>query len=232
LDLKEQLIDPIRKFMGGPQKDIYTQARIFIQSQEPNFTYVKGETASSIRSALNDPACFKGNRIQQMKNDLDALQQEVDKKVEEIREQAVGKLKTMQKRMQAMDEYKKLPDVRMAELDAPYQELIDHIKRQDLIAVINDRLRYFEEQGYQKLLTRIIDLTAPKVVSGAAASGSSEEDNDEHTKEPRPKYIASRNISVAFDKALLTDEGDVDRYLESMRKALLEEIRKGNRIQI
>lgn len=232
LDLKEQLIDPIRKFMSGPQKDIYSQAKTFIQSQEPNFSYVRGDAASSIRSVLNDSTCFKGNRIQQMKSDLDVLQQEIDKKVEEIREQAVGKLKTMQKRMQAMDEYKKLPDVRIDELDAPYQELIDHIKRQDLIAVINDRLRYFEEQGYQKLLTRMIDLTAPKVASGAAASGSSEEDNDEHPKEPRPEYIASRNISVAFDKAWLVDEGDVERYLESMRKALLEEIRKGNRIQI
>lgn len=231
LDLKEQLIDPIRKFMGGPQKDIYNQARTFVQSQEPNFTYVKGDAASSIRSVLNDPSCFKGNRMQQMKSELDALKQEVDKKVEEIREQAIGKLKTMQGRMQGMDEYKKLPDVRISELDTPYQELIDHIKRQDLIAVINDRLRYFEEQGYQALLNKMVDLTAPKPASGAEPSDSSEEDN-KHTKEPRPEYIASRNINVAFDKVWLADETDVDRYLDSMRKALLEEIRKGKRIQI
>jgi hypothetical protein len=50
----------------------------------------------------------------------------------------------------------------VAELDAPYLELIEHIKQQGLIAVINDRLRYFEEQGYQKLLTKLIELTTPK----------------------------------------------------------------------
>jgi hypothetical protein len=35
-----------------------------------------------------------------------------------------------------------------------------------------------------------------------------------------------------FDKAWLADETDVERYLESMRQALLDEIRKGKRIQI
>jgi len=37
---------------------------------------------------------------------------------------------------------------------------------------------------------------------------------------------------VQFNKAWLADKADVDRYLESMREALLEEIRKGRRIQI
>lgn len=232
LELKEQLIDPIRKFMGGPQKDIYNQARAFLQSQDPNFTYVKSDAAASIRSALNDSSCFKGNRIQQVKSALDVLKQEIDQKVEEIREQAIAKLKIMQERMQGMDEYKKLPDVRMAELDAPYQELIDYIKQQNLIAVINDKQRYFEEQGYQKLLTRMIDLTSPKPISGTKPSDLSEAGDNKHTKELKPEYITSRNINVVFDKAWLADETDVERYLESMRKALLEEIRKGKRIQI
>jgi hypothetical protein len=39
-------------------------------------------------------------------------------------------------------------------------------------------------------------------------------------------------VKVPFEKAWLADETDVDRYLQSMREALLEEIRKGRRIQI
>ena len=153
-------------------------------------------------------------------------------KLQEVRTQAIEKLKTLQQRMQGLEEYKKLPDVRMAELDAPYQELIEHIKQQSLIAVINDRLRYFEEQGYQKLLTRLIDLTAPKPISGTKSTDLSEDDPNKQITEPRPEYISSRNINIAFDKAWLADETDVDRYLETMRQALLEEIRKGKRIQI
>jgi hypothetical protein len=50
--------------------------------------------------------------------------------------------------------------------------------------------------------------------------------------EPHIEYVPSRVIKVSFEKAWLADETDVDRYLESMREALLEEIRKGKRIQI
>lgn len=39
-------------------------------------------------------------------------------------------------------------------------------------------------------------------------------------------------MKVPFSAAWLADETDVERYLESMREALLDEIRKGKRIQI
>jgi hypothetical protein len=232
LAMKEGIIDPLRKFMSGLQKGIFDDARKFVQTQEPNFAYVKSEAQTSIQSVLNDPTCFKGHRIQQIKSELDALAQEIDKKVEEVRTQAIEKLKTLQQRMQGLEEYKKLPDVRMAELDAPYQDLIEHIKQQSLIAVINDRLRYFEEQGYQKLLTKLIDLTAPKPAPNPKSTDLTEDDHKKQITEPKPEYISSRNITIAFDKPWLADETDVERYLEAMRHALLNQIRDGKRIQI
>ncbi|MCG7872379.1 MAG: BREX system P-loop protein BrxC [Candidatus Thiodiazotropha lotti] len=228
LDLKEQVIDPIVKFMSGPQKDIYSQAKAFVHNQEPNFTYVKGEEVSQIRSVLNDPACFKGNRIQQLKSRLDELMEEVDKKVQEIRSQAIETLGAMQSRMQSMDEYKTLPEVRAAELDTPYKELVDHINQQPLIAVINDRMRYFEEQGYQMLLAKMVEMANPKPAAASKENG----EPSIKVAEPKVEYISTRKISVSFDKAWLANEADVDHYLVSLREALLEVIRKGKRIQI
>ena len=50
---------------------------------------------------------------------------------------------------------------------------------------------------------------------------------------PQPiKYVSSSTIKVPFAKAWLADETDVDCYLDSMRQALLDEIRKGKRIQV
>jgi hypothetical protein len=134
--------------------------------------------------------------------------------------------------MHGLEEFQKLPDVRMAELDAPYQELIEHIKQQSLIAVINDRLRYFEDQGYQKLLDKILALVAPKPSIETGDFDVPELGNNSLAKETRPQSVLSRNINIAFDKAWLVNENDVDTYLEAMREALLEEIRKGKRIQI
>ena len=199
---------------------------------EPNFAYVISDVPASIQSVLNDPNCFKGNRIQQIKSELDALAQEIDKQVQEVRTQAIDKLNTLQQRMHGLEEFQKLPDVRMAELDAPYLELIEHIKQQNLIAVINDRLRYFEEQGYQKLLDKILALVAPKPSISTGDFDAEEQVGNSPVKETPSQSVLSRNINIAFDKAWLANERDVDSYLEAMRKALLEEIRKGKRIQI
>lgn len=232
LTMKEDVIDPIRKFMSGPQKGIFDDARKFVQTQEPNFTYVISDVPDSIQSVLNDPSCFKGNRIQQIKSELDALAQEIDKQVEAVRAQTIDKIKTLQHRMHGLDEFQKLPDVRIAELDAPYQELIEHIKQQSLIAVINDRLRYFEEQGYQKLLDKILALVATESSIAKGNIDAKEQDNNPPGKQTAAQSVLSRNINIAFSKAWLVNENDVDSYLEAMRKALLEEIRKGKRIQI
>lgn len=235
LNMKEDVIDPVRKFMSGPQKSIFDNARKFVQTQEPNFAYIEGDEAVQVVASLADPECFKGNRTQQLKTDFDALKKEVDDKVKSVRESAINTLEAMKLRMQSMDEYQKLPDERTAELLKPYQDLINHIQHQNLIAVINDRLRFFDEQGYQVLLTRMVELATPKPVldyNDIDQSDNSHRENTKVSEVPPPEYLSVRKINVAFSKAWLNDKTDVDRYLESMREALLEEIRKGKRIQI
>ena len=44
--------------------------------------------------------------------------------------------------------------------------------------------------------------------------------------------MPSRSVKVSFDKAWLADETDVEHYLESMREALLVEIRKVNEFKL
>ncbi len=45
MDLKEGIIDPIRKFMAGPQKEIYDSARELLVNQKPNLEYGFTESA-------------------------------------------------------------------------------------------------------------------------------------------------------------------------------------------
>ena len=231
LDMKEGVIDPIRKFMSGPQKEIFDNVRSFVQSQEPNFTYVEDGGLKELVSSLTDLQCHKGNRMQQIKAHLDSLKEKVDAAVQQVRASSMDTLTTMQTRMQSMDEYQKLPEPRQAELDQPYQELTQDIGRQQLIAVIKDRLRYFEDQGYQKLLARMVEMATPKSATpdNGDDSGSGEPDQ---IKEPKIEYVHSRQVRVTYDKAWLASEEDVDRYVESLRAGLLDEVRKGKRVQI
>jgi len=108
-------------------------------------------------------------------------------------------------------------------ISRPFDEFNGGIGRQRLIAVIRDTLRRFEESEYQRLLS--------KMTTWAQPEPGQKPKPPEKTKPPI-EYVPSRNVKISFDKAWLADEADVDEYLTSMRRALLEEIQKGKRIQI
>ncbi|MBE0507005.1 MAG: BREX system P-loop protein BrxC [Marinospirillum sp.] len=232
LDMKESVIDPIRKFMSGSQKDIFDRARSLVQNLKTNFSYIEGDEAAALEHLLKDVSCFKGNKIQQINSLLDHVKQQVNEKLQQAREHALNTLHQMQARMQKTDEYQKLPDARRAELDKPFADLAQFIEEQQLIAVINDRLRYFEDQGYQTLLGKMVEIATPKPATMNVGEPSVTTERPTPPPMPRIETINTRQIRVSYDKAWLTDETDVERYLESMREALLEEIRKGKRIQI
>ncbi len=236
LDLKEKVIDPVRKFMSGPQKGIFDSAQQFVQAQEANFSYLEGNDSSQIIELLADPECFKNNRMQQVKLLVDTLQVKVTSQIEaEINRAKAATLK-LQERLCGMAEYTALSTEQQAKISQPFNEFIQTVERQKLIAVIRDTLRCFEEAEYQRLLSKMTAWAQP--VPKPLLDKNDVNEPDAGTKpvvvEPVPQieYIPSRSVRVNFDKAWLADESDVNSYLDAMREALLAEISKGKRIQI
>lgn len=243
LDLKEQVLDPIRKFMSGPQKSIFDDARKMVRDQEPNFSYIQGVgegsgqwVVDSLRQALVDPQCFKGNRMQQVKTLVDTLQEKVGAQIEAAISSAKAASQALKDRLCNMAEFCLLSVEQQAEITQPFNEFTQVIERQKLIAVIRDMQRRFEEKEYQQLLSRLTALSQPKPQRSNPAQTSETEKHRTSVyppiAEPKVEYIPGRSIKVSFKKAWLADESDVDSYLASMREALLSEIRSGKRIQI
>ncbi len=233
LAIKEGVIDPIRKFMSGPQKHIFDNARQFVQTQEPNFAYIEGDEASQIITCLTDPECYKGNRIQQLKTLVDNLQNQINAQIQIEMAQAKDTVTGLQQRLCSTSEYSELNVEQQIQLVKPFSALLTTIGQQTLIAQIRDTVRRVEEHEYRRQLSQLTSWTQkPKPEYGADGT-----DNDTKSVSPAAadasiEYVPSRSIKVSFDKAWLADETDVDRYLQSMRAALLHEIRNGKRIQI
>ena len=239
LDMKESAIDPVRKFMSGPQKGIFDNARKFVQSQEPNFAYIEGDETAQVLASLTDPECFKGNRMQQVKTQVETLQEKVTAQIEAEIANAKETVAALKGRLCGMAEFDALNGDQQEQITRPFNEFNAAIERQKLIAVIRDTLRRFEESDYQRLLSQMTSWAQPAPAPEPAPQPGNTARTDEGTKptppakpEPRIEYVPSRSVKVSFDKAWLADETDVERYLESMREALLDEIRKGKRIQI
>ncbi len=236
LDMKEGAIDPVRKFMAGSQKNIFDDARKFVQAQEPNFAYIEGDEASRVVAALADPECFKGNRMQQAKTQVEALQEKVSARIDAETAKARETVAALKSRLCGMAEFGALTAEQRERIAKPFDEFSAAIEGKNLIAVIRDTLRQFEESDYQRQLSLMTMWAQPKTYPEPKKnSGSGQVKNGKPVPvepEPRIEYVPSRSVRVPFDKAWLADETDVDRYLESMRQALLEEIRQGKRIQI
>ena len=138
-----------------------------------------------------------------------------------------------------MAEFSALNGEQQEQITRPFNEFNSGLERQKLIAVIRDTLRRFEESDYHRLLSQMTSWAQPAPAPEPAPQSGKTATPDAGTKptppakpEPRIEYVPSRSVKVSFDKAWLADETDVERYLESMREALLDEIRKGKRIQI
>ena len=240
LDIKEGVIDPILKFMSSPQKSIFDNARKFVHTQEPNFDCIEGDEAAQVVASLTDLDCFKGNRMQQMKTQVEMLQEKVTVRLDAEIANARETVAALKDSLCGMAEFDALNSEQQEQVTRKFNEFTADIESHRLIAVIRDRLRSFEERDYPRQLSQMTTWAqlalAPKPAPESGETAATLDDGVEPgppaKPEPRIEYVSGRAVKVLFDKAWLADETDVDRYLESMREALLEEIRKGKRIQI
>lgn len=259
IDLKERTIDPLRKFMKGSQQGIFDNARRFVQTQEPNFAYLKdADRAESelVISTITNADCFKGNAMQQLKTLVENLQEQVAAEIEAEIAAAKNSLEQRKVRLESMEEFAALTTEQREQIAHQFKTTENSIKQQKLIAMIRDSLRRFEETDYQKLLTQVTSWAQPAPIQ-SSAEGSQDASTASSTKEkqegskaaqtaakassatatakeasPNIQYISCRAIAVPFSKAWLANAEDVDNYLACLRKELLREIDSGKRIEV
>lgn len=252
LDMKEDLIDPVREFMNGPQKAIFDKAQQFLQNQNSNFAYIDATETDEISATLQDPLCYRGNRMQQVNAQLDSLQHKITARLEEEIATARNTVDELKQRLTHMDEFKALSSEQQSQLTRPFDNFLPATNRPQLIAVVRDTLARFKDSDYQRLLTQMLTWAQPKpepvpepvnvstrepAMAGATSTATTPPSDSTPrpappTPQPQIQIIQSRAVKVPFTKAWLADESDVDQYVESMRKALLQEIRNGKKIQI
>jgi len=88
LDSKEDIFDPIRKFMSGPARDIYDDSKRFLEEQNANFSDLEGDENQQAKNILADSHCFAGNKMQQLKALVELLRISIDTLLNNARGQA------------------------------------------------------------------------------------------------------------------------------------------------
>lgn len=243
LDLKEDLIDPIRAFMSGPHKDIYRKARKFLREQAPNIrdlrTPVGGvaETTGSssgpdadpdaLNALLDDPQCFKGDRLSAVRGQISALSQRIEDQLNAERDTALFRLTQLRDALQGMPECAQLTPEQQRSMVTTFERAEAEINAEQLMPMVRDRINRFEQQEYTQLLSQITRWAAPEPTPAQDAEGK----EAAQPAQP-PRFVNIRNVPVGFRSPLLKSPDDVDRYVNALREMLLEEIHQGKQIQV
>jgi hypothetical protein len=225
-DAKEKVLDPLRRFMRGSQKQIYADARRYLVGQEANLPYVDGNEAQQLQDILDDPHCYAGNRMTQAKSLLDGLQAKVAAVVQTEQQSALAKVEERWERLTGMAEFGDLTPVQQADLRRPFDELQRTLRRQTLVAVIRDTVQRFDLDGYGRQLALMTAWSAQ------ARRPAHDDDATPKVNEQTPEYVLQRTLDVTFDKPWLADEADVDAYLAALKAAMMAVIDEGKRVQV
>jgi hypothetical protein len=228
LDTKEQLIDPLRRFMTSPQQVIFDQARQLVAEEEDNFPYVGTTDVQAIRDLLQDPKPWRGNRLQQAKPQVEALRQAIANRLASEQASALSRLAEWEKRLMGAEDYPALGAEQQAGLTAPFAQMRQALQGHKRIALIRDQLRAFEEQQYPSLLMELERLAHPIPPSDYP----SPRPRPEEGRVAEPKLIPARDIKVAYPRPWLATPTELDDYLDKLRAAWLKEIQAGNRVGI
>ena len=195
---------------------------------------------------------IKNNKMQEVKKLIDAASKKIDEELETTRQEALARINVLLDKMTGMADFQNLSENLRDELKKPFENQIEKIKSQDLIALIRDALRLFEDEEYGNLLNKLSSLCKSKDTSQKSNSSGSKqtkynddiedsdfgkgETNEDHRKpgkkDPVKEVVGIKKIEVKYDKAWIENASEVDAYLSLLKEAVLKEIKNGKRIQV
>ena len=212
LDLKEDLIDPIRNFMGGSGATIYADAKEFLQRNRTNFAYLTSDEPSQLESILDDPKCYASGGMKRAKELTDLLRKSLVTLAADAKKAAEYAITSKVEKLRKIPGYEKLTESQQKEINSVVDETIEQIQTQPIIAVVKETATRFEKDGYRGMLEKVTSWTSPP--PPPPDPSDPKPDPSDPKWKPPVEFIGMNHLKVAFDKAYIEDETDVSEYVE------------------
>ena len=227
LNAKEDILDKIKSFMGGAQREIYDDARDTLASQSANIDYVDPDAGQKLRTALADQDCYKGTSIQTLKTDLFELKNKVELKVLEERKAVSAEVEEVTAKITQMPDYQSLDADKQARITARLDSHKSGLESVNLIPLLQNKANSARTHLLADIFNEV-DLLAraaeQKTKNGTEGDGK---------PEPAPKEpvtVLASQLKVTSSKTVLQNEDDVAGYVNDFKKTLLEQIHAGKKV--
>jgi hypothetical protein len=220
LDDKEEIVDPIVKFLRSSHVDIYRQSRQFVDENRHNKDIVPDSKMDEIEAILTDTNCFKGDGMKRLKTLVQTEEDGINAILVNKRKTLKARMTKKQNKIICDPDYATLTETQQKEIEKDFVKENEKIEREKVIAnliVTKDRLEntfYPEEEQKMRKYTYI--------------------NNDE----PPPAEPESEKIKITefmnnrFDDNCIKNKVELNRFIQQLKTELEEKIEAGKEIYI
>lgn len=226
LDIKDDIIDPIKTFMNGSMRNIFSEARHFLLEESDNLSYISDSNKDKLKQIIESKDCYKGNQMQQAKTIHSVLKEKVAELLEKEKKDAIGKIEEKKSSIESIEDFSQLQESQKEIILDKFDNEIDKISSQSKIAMIRDSINKFINEKYPSIFDEIFTYKEVNTLSSEVTPPN--QVSEEGRKEE--KVITSRNIHVSYSKAYLSSKEDVEDYIDSLKAQYIKEIENGKQI--
>lgn len=227
LDAKDDLLDPIKTFMHGPQRIAYDEAIAFLREEEANFGDIPEAEIKPLQELAASAAPYRGNIVPAAKNATVQLRQRISELLASERQAAVVVVEDHEQKLQQLPDFTRLPSEAQARVMAKSSEARASLAAARFVTAIRDRLSRYRSQDYPAQLALAVQLASPPPPSPKAG--------DKTPASPAPAaiaYVPATSLRAKCSLPYLSSEQDIDRWIAALRQAALDELAKGHRISL
>jgi len=218
LDYKEQQLDPIRKFWNGEQKKIYDSIRVFIDGNQSNLDYIKGDELKKLQDVYYHPKPYSGSIIRDAKTAKDILTTKILQQIEEEKKSVLSVIQETINMLKSNDDFLLLTEAEQKQILLPLDEIFKNVKDQRFIANIRQA-----KSEIRVLLTEQLN----EIIRLKTKDQGGDVVND-----IKPHYVRRSAVKTGYDKSELKTIEDVKAYVKALEEALTELINNNKRISL
>lgn len=203
----ENNLRPIRIFLKGAQCKIYDEAKQVLVDYQANLRFVDDQSkVEAVSKMLDDVNCFRGNKMQKLKQFTTELNTALQQARENYVVQARKKLDTWRNELLQNEHYQNCSKAQQESLMNKYNDKASDITMQSSIPNIQVMVDEWERIGFVQLLQK------------------AEEWGRSMMREDPLIVVHVKELQVAIGKSFIENESDIDAYLSQLKEVMMAEI--------
>jgi hypothetical protein len=216
LEAEEDLLTPLKQFLKGQQKTVYDQVKAFEVRYGDEFADLPGELEAPLRNLLASDRPYAGGLIPQANNAMAELKKQLEQRLQQAQAEALQAISEQEARLTADADFQKLNTEQQAEVLAPTTAAKADVQNASKPGTALLRVNRYRTEEVPRQLQRISALAMP---AGAV--------------EQAPiTVVAASTLKPQCPLSQISNEAELQQWLEALARAARKELEQGHRISL